>query len=159
MRIHTPRIISVLLAAGLVLALALPATAGQIITYRGRTSQDRLVEIKVLKRDSGRRFLRSFYVRASAPCDDDSVLRMAVGVQPRPVQRLGEMGEFELGQPPDRVRLVAVGLHAVGVVEFRQAAGTAELVAVESDAPGRTCETGELDWSAERRGIRPAASR
>jgi hypothetical protein len=145
------------LAAGLVLVLAVPASAGHVITYRGRTSQDRLVVVKVLKRDSGRRFLRSFFVRASARCDDGSVQQMEIGMQPRPVPRLDDMGQFELGEPLDAGRLYAIDLHAVGMARFRQAAGTTELLLVGSTTgeEARTCETGVLEWTAQRHRIRP----
>ncbi|MGH2539683.1 MAG: hypothetical protein ACRDGK_04105 [Actinomycetota bacterium] len=114
--------------------------------------------MKILKRDSGRRFLRSFFVRASAPCDDESVQRMEIGIQPRPAPRLGHVGQFELGEPLDPGRLYAIDLHAVGMVKFRQAAGTTELSFVGSTAgeEARACETGGLDWAAERQRIHPA---
>lgn len=154
---RTRRVVVLLISIGVVLALVLPASAGQLITYRGHTSQERPVEIKILKRDSGRRFLRSFIVRASTQCDDDSVFRVEIGIQPRPSPRLGEGGEFELGEPFERARLYATSLHAVGVVKFGSATGTVELVVIGSTAgePARTCESGLLDWSAERHHSRP----
>ena len=161
MKTSATRVLLFIGTLGLLLALAIPASAGQLITYRGQTSQDRLVELRVLKKESGRRFLCSFVMRASAQCDDESVFRIEVGVQPRPSPRLGDGGEFELGEPLERARLYATSLHAVGVVKFRRASGTVELVVLGSTAgePARKCETGELDWSAERhhsRTVRPS---
>ena len=50
MRTFARRVAVVALTAGLVLILALPASADQIITYRGETSQAEPVILKVLKR-------------------------------------------------------------------------------------------------------------
>ena len=62
MRSTTRRTILSVLAGVLTAILALPASAGQIIEYAGETSQADPVDLEVLKRESGRRFLREIVI-------------------------------------------------------------------------------------------------
>ena len=74
MRTFARRVAVVALTAGLVLILALPASAGErIIVYRGETSQAEPVRLRVLKSvTAGARFLLGFTVFFTMTCEDGS---------------------------------------------------------------------------------------
>jgi len=154
-RPHVPRTLSLLaLTATLVVTLVGPALAGQIITYRGQTSEAKRVRLEVLKRDSGRRFLREFRIFFTVTCEDGSTGSLVgVGFGHRRL-RLGEGGEFELVERWDPV----YSFHVAGTVRFGSAEGTFELnyAALTEDDQAQLCTTGVVDWSADRRRSVPA---
>jgi hypothetical protein len=149
--------LTIVIALVVVGALALPASAAQVIKYQGKTSQDLGITLRVLKKDNGRRFLQSFLVGADLECEDGSTLQYGFGLaHPPPGRRLAPDGGFELGRPfPTRG---PTSLHAEGVVEFGAASGTVELRVRRSTARGdsQMCSSGVLDWTAERRKATPA---
>jgi len=142
------------LAAVLIAVLALPASAGQIIAYRGETSQAKRIQLEVLKRESGRRFLRAFFIYFTVTCEDDTTGDLiGIGLSRRRGLRLGDNGEFQL----DKTKR-SFSYHFAGRVRFRSADGTFELNYAEltEDEQAQLCTTGVVDWSATRRGSRPA---
>lgn len=152
------RVCVVVLGAVLTVALALPAWAGRIISYRGETSQGKRVSLEILKRDSGRRFLREFIIYFTETCEDGSGTSLSgVGFNEyRRGLRLDANGEFRIDhEPQDPFSIHAY--HAVGMVEFGSADGTFELRLAnlnEAEEP-QLCTTGLVDWSAERQASRP----
>ncbi|HET6712459.1 MAG TPA: hypothetical protein VFI59_01935 [Actinomycetota bacterium] len=145
--------------AMLVVTLVGSASAGQIITYRGETSDTQTVRLAILKRDSGRRFLLGFTVFFTVTCEDGSTGTYA-GIGARGMKlRLGEGGEFQYdsrpqqpGEPSD------VTWHFAGTVGFGSAEGTFEFkyANLTEDGQAQLCTTGVLDWTADRRRSNPA---
>ena len=150
----------VVLAAVLTVAIVLPAWAGQIITYEGKTSQAPPfddVGLSMLKRDSGRRFLRTFFIFFTETCEDGSTtLLSGIGFNRRRGIRLGENGEFRIDYEPEE-QLSIYAYHVIGTVGFGSGDGTFELRFAnlnESEEP-QLCTTGVVDWSVDRTGSRP----
>ncbi len=156
MRTFARRSAVVALTAGLVLILALPASAAQRITYRGETSQAEFVRVEVLKkRSNGRRFLTGFSILFTMTCEDGSTGRWAGLSSSGGKQRLGEGGEFQyvLRDEPS-----GPSFHFAGTVRFGSAEGTLEVnyASLTDDDQAQLCTTGDVDWSADRRRSDPA---
>ena len=146
------------LTAMLVVTLVGSASAGQIITYRGETSEGKNVRLAVLKRDSGRCFLEFFVISFTVTCEDGSTGSLAgLGFIPRRL-RLGEGGEFEFVERSQPSEPSSYSFHAAGTVRFGSAEGTFELhyASLTEDDQAQLCTTGVLDWSADRRKSDPA---
>ena len=75
------------------LVLALPASAAQLIEYRGETSAPSYnrVSAYVLKKDNGRRFLRFIAVRSVLTCEDATTFTSSLIIG---IGRLSEDGSF-----------------------------------------------------------------
>ena len=157
MRTVARRSAVVALTAGLVLILALPASAAQRITYRGETSQAELVRLKILQRDNGLRFLTDYSVLFTMTCEDGSTGRWRGLGSRGGLQRLGEGGEFQvvLRDEPS-----GPSFHFAGSVRFGSAEGTLEVnyASLTEDDQAQLCTTGVVDWSADRRRSHPARS-
>ena len=136
------------LTAGLVLALALPASAGNEIQYRGETSQDRTLSLNVEKRDSGcpSAYLR---IRVHTTCEDASTMFERWGIL---LGRLDEDGSFDVSRRGDG--WFDYWYHIAGTIGFRSAEGTVEFrvgsLTDEPDPQAQLCTSGELTWTAER---------
>ena len=136
--------------------LALPASAGQrIITYRGETFQAEVVRLKVLKRDSGARFITGFAVFFTMTCEDASIGGYAGWISTGGMDRLGEGGEFEFDS---RSEPSGPSFHFAGTVRFGSSDGTLEVnqATLTDDDQAQLCTTGVVDWSADRIHSRPA---
>lgn len=160
MRSTTRRTILSVLAGVLTAILALPASAGQIIEYAGETSQADPVDLEVLKRESGRRFLREIVIFFTVTCEDGSTGSLAgIGFNRyRRGLRLSESGEFKIDKTHEPLNDFVVVYHLMGTVGFGSADGTFELryATLTEDEQPQLCTTGVVDWSADRRGSRPA---
>jgi hypothetical protein len=144
-------------AAFISLALALPAFAALDIRYEGETSSPshNRVFASVLKKDSGRRFLRYIALRTTLTCEDATTTRLTVLIGRG---RLGEDGSFarEINDPE-----TGAYLRVDGTIGFRHGSGTwlfnqARLTEDGTDA--QLCTSGELTWSVERtdaQGVQP----
>jgi hypothetical protein len=155
MRALSRTVVSIAVALVVLVALALPASAGQLIEYRGETSAPSFnrVVAHVLKKDSGRRFLRFIAIRSTLTCEDTTTVRVTVFIG---AGRLGEGGSFE--SEFSRREFFA---HVEGSIGFRHGSGTwlfnmARLTEDGSDA--QLCTTGNLDWTVERTKAHPAAA-
>ncbi len=93
MRSSARRTVLMVLTGVLTVILALPASAGQLIDYEGQTSQDQDVRLEILKRDSGRRFVRDFTILFTTTCEDSTTRDFGLGL--RPGRRLSETGDFQ----------------------------------------------------------------
>ena len=160
MKNHARCALVLTLTAMLVVTLVGSASAVQIITYRGETSDAQTVRLAILKkRDSGRRFLQGSTVFFTVTCDDGSTGTLA-GLGARGMKlRLGEGGEFQFDSPPRQPGEPSdVTWHFAGTVRFGSAEGTFELnyANLTEDDQAQLCTTGVLDWAADRRGSNPA---
>ncbi|HET6712629.1 MAG TPA: hypothetical protein VFI59_02840 [Actinomycetota bacterium] len=148
------------LTATLVVTLVGSASAGQIITYRGETSEAERVRLDVLKRDSGRRFLGEFLISFTVTCEDGStgwLPGIGIGFWAERL-RLGEGGEFQYDLRPQPGQPPSYSFHLAGTVRFGSAEGTFELnyASLTEDDQAQLCTTGVLDWAADRRRSNPA---
>ena len=135
------------------LVLALPASAAQLIEYRGETSAPSYnrVSAYVLKKDNGRRFLRFIAVRSVLTCEDATTFTSSLIIG---IGRLSEDGSFsrvidDIGEFEDSATYVRVD----GTIGFRHGNGTYLLSTAEVTADGtdsQLCTTGELTWTLER---------
>jgi hypothetical protein len=144
------RAATIVMTAGLVLALAVPASADQLISYRGRSSQDDRVRLSVMKRDDGRRLFRTFAITFTATCDDASTHEFGLGVGGR--RLLDDEGFFEIHRPLDPGQPFAYTYDIAGTVRFRSAEGTFELTypSLTDTGEAQLCSTGVVDWTADR---------
>ena len=136
------------LTAGLVLALALPAFAGNEIQYRGETSQGRTLSLNVEKRNSGRRYAY-LRIRFHTTCEDASTHYQRWGIL---LGRLDEDGSFDVSRRSGGT--FDYWYHIAGTIGFRSAEGTFEFrqggLTDEPDPQAQLCTSGELTWTAER---------
>ena len=144
--------LSIVVAILLSLALALPASARQLIEYQGETSAPSYnrVGAYVLKRDNGRRLLRFIAVRSILTCEDASTFKSSAGIG---IGRLGEDGSFSRVIEGDSEFKADFYLRVDGTIGFRHGSGTYILSTAEVTADGtdtQLCTTGELTWTVER---------
>jgi hypothetical protein len=153
MRTLSRTVVSIAVAIVVSVALSLPASAGQIIEYKGETSApsyNRVVAY-VLKKDSGRRFLRYIAIRSTITCEDASTTRLSAVIG---VGRLGKDGSFA-----EEFKRSEFFARVEGAIGFRHGSGTwlfnrARLTEDGTDA--QLCTTGELTWTVERTKTYPA---
>jgi hypothetical protein len=134
------------------LVLALPASAAQLVEYRGETSAPSYnrVSAYVLKKDDGRRLLRFIAVRSILTCEDASTFKSSAGIG---IGRLGEDGSFSRVIEGDSEFQADFYLRVDGTIGFRHGNGTYLLSTAEVTADGtdtQLCTTGELTWTVER---------
>ena len=139
----------------LAIGMALPASARLVVEYGGKTSAPEWNRfgLLVLKKDSGQRFIAALRIRYTLVCEDASTEQWETqirwfGAGPR----LGDDGSFSFedlfGSDYSRFD---------GTVQWRQASGTAERLHANltDDLDTQLCTTGDLTWTAERKGIIP----
>lgn len=155
MRSSARRSVLVVLAGALTVVLALPASAAQLITYEGTTTQDGRARLRALKRDNGRRLVTRFSARLTITCEDSSTQTFAFGFARD--RRLSDTGEFhydffETGS------FFRYAFHVTGTVGFRSATGTVEFKypSLNEAEEVQLCTSGVVDWSAERVRAEPA---
>jgi hypothetical protein len=146
---------AVSIAAAIVVsgALALPASAGQLIEYRGETSapSPNRVFASVLKRDSGRRILNYIGMRSTLTCEDASTQQFNVIIG---IGRLGEDGFAREINDRDS----GMYLRVDGTIGFRSGSGTAlfnRAVLTQDGTDAQLCTTGELTWTVDRTSSEP----
>jgi hypothetical protein len=129
-------------------AAALPALAARQLSYQGETSQGRRVSLEVLKKSDGRRFLTDFSFFARLTCEDASTTVVGFGNGGR--HRLDANGQVTIERRQDGLFGYAVTFTAT--VRRDVAEGTVEIITtgLTSDDQAQLCETGVLEWSAER---------
>ncbi len=136
------------LTAGLILALSLPAFAENRIRYRGETSQGRTLSLEVDKSNIGRRsaFLR---IRFHTTCEDASTNYERWGML---LGRLDDDGSFAVTRRGEGTG--DYWYHIAGTIGFGSAEGTFEFrngsLTDGPDPQAQLCTTGELTWTAER---------
>lgn len=130
-------------------AIAPDSTAGQLITYKGHTSEDDPVWLYVVKKDSGRRILRLFVARRfTLTCEDSSTHGYSLTVNL--FSNLGTDGTFQVEHDPGGVRPWAFSID--GTVKFARGEGTFRFDAAGLDDEGsaQLCTSGDLEWTVER---------
>ena len=154
MRTVTRTIALLMVVASLLVAAAAPAVAARQLTYRGETSEGRRVGLEVLRKPDGRRFLTEFFVTVRLTCEDASTT--TVGFWHGGRHRLDENGQVTIDRREDGLFGYVVTFTAT--VRRDLAEGTVEIIAsgLTSDDQAQLCQTGLLDWSAER--VRRAGS-
>ena len=124
MRTLTRTVLALTVAILLSLVLALPASAAQLIEYRGETSApsyNRVIAY-VLKKDSGRRFLQFIAVRSVLTCEDATTFKSSVIIG---IGRLGEDGSFSrVIDDSDEFEDSATYVRVDGTIGFRHGSGT-----------------------------------
>lgn len=128
--------------------LAVPASAKQVIDYRGTTSAPSFhrVDISVLKQADGDRFITGMRMLFKITCDDLTTQRWGIGVSGRiPMQADGSFSQSLFGGdmywPVD------------GVLLWGKGSGTTKLNAATLTADGQDaqlCTTGDLTWTVDR---------
>ncbi|HET6715136.1 MAG TPA: hypothetical protein VFI59_15700 [Actinomycetota bacterium] len=155
MRTLSRTVASIAAAFVVSVALALPASAGQLIRYRGETSAPSYNRVKahVVKRDSGRRVLEYIAINFTLTCEDATTQEVIAFIG---IGRLAEDGSFAR-----EINRSGRGLYVRvdGTIGFRDGNGTflfnlARLTEDGSDA--QLCTTGELTWTVERTNAEPA---
>jgi hypothetical protein len=154
MRTLSRTVLSIAAAFVVSVALALPASAGQLIEYRGETSapSNNRVLAYVLKKDNGRRFLQFIAIRSKLTCEDATTTKVSAVIG---IGRLGEDGSFAREIDNSKGGRYA---RVDGDFDFRHGSGTwlfnlSRLTEDGSDA--QLCTTGELTWTVERRNAEP----
>jgi hypothetical protein len=124
----------------LVAAVGGPASAGQLIIYRGETSAGEVVAARVLRRDSGRRLLTKIgFQRLVVSCEEGPGDEFGVvWVFGTPAPRLAENGSFSIDEHNSLV---------TGRFRWARGDGTIEISYLQD---GGTCTTGELTWTVAR---------
>jgi hypothetical protein len=138
------------LVACIVLGGTPSATAAQEIRYRGETSQGEDVVLRVLKRDSGRRFLLRSYAFFTATCEDSSTHYWSIAFGGR--RRLNETGSFQIDFAKTGSAHNTHAYHIGGTVGFSSAEGTLEFryASLNDAEEPQLCTSGELSWTARR---------
>jgi hypothetical protein len=145
------------LALSLLPALASPASAANEITYRGRTSApaDNRIHLRVLKKDDGRRFLNRVDLELTIICEDATTEVWSIGFSwARPGEPIESDGQFsfEYGFSEEFFAME-------GDVDYGRASGTVEFLVArltQDHMDAQICTTGELTWTADRKGSSPA---
>jgi hypothetical protein len=145
------------LTLSLLPALASPALAANQISYRGRTSAppENRIRLRVLKKDNGRRFLNRAFIDLTLICEDATTEDWSIGFgwggRGEPIQSDGQFSlQYDFGSD-------FFGLE--GDINFGRASGTFEFAQArltEDHMDSQVCTTGELTWTADRKGSRPA---
>jgi hypothetical protein len=131
--------------------LAIPASARQLIEYRGRTSAPKpnRATLFIRKLDSGRRRVALVVLEGSLTCEEPTMVNefdYEVTLGPR--GRLDENGRFAF----ESIRIDGY-FRFDGNVGWGKASGTAEFSfpAMTADGQGaQLCTTGDLTWTAQR---------
>ena len=128
--------------------LAAPASAKQIVYYRGTTSAPRFhrVDVRVIKQGDGDRFITGMLMLFKVTCEDLTTQRWGVSFGGR--IRVQEDGTFGVG-------LSGPGVYwsVDGVLLWGKGSGTTKLNVASLTADGQDaqlCTTGDLTWTVDR---------
>ena len=143
------------LSMALVLALGSSAQASQRIWYEGETSAGRRITIGVVKRDSGRWFLRTVKVGVEIACEDGTTESFRLSKRFAKYEDVRVDGnrlfEYEDSSLPLTFRQHFE--HVDGTLGWRAGSGTFEynLGGLTDDGQdAQLCASGDLTWTVER---------
>jgi hypothetical protein len=140
------------LSIALVLALASAAHARQRIRYEGETSAGRRITIGVVKRDSGRRFLRTIKIGVEVACEDGTTESFRLSTRFEDVRVDGDRPfEYENTSTPFTFRQSFE--HVDGTLGWRTGSGAFEynLAGLTDDGQdAQLCASGDLTWTVQR---------
>jgi hypothetical protein len=148
------RTATLILSIGLVLPLGGAAHAGQRIWYDGETSAGRRITIGVVKRDSGRWFMRTFKVGVEIECEDGTTesYRLSTRFEYQDIRvDGGRHFEYENSATPFTFRHSFE--HVDGTLGWRTGAGAFEYNVgglTDDGQQAQLCASGDLTWSVER---------
>ena len=148
---------AICLALSLLPVLASPASAAREITYRGRTSAPpyNRIHLRVHKLPDGRRFLNSVEIDLTLTCEDATTEDWSIGFGwAGRGDRIQDDGQFSF-----RFDFSGEFFALEGDIDFGQASGTVEWTVArltQDHTDAQICTTGELTWTADRKGSRPA---
>ena len=149
------RTVTLGLSIALVLALGSAAHASQRIWYEGETSAGRRITIGVVKRDSGRWFLRTVKVGVEVACEDGITESFRLST------RFAEYEDVRVdGNRPFEYEDTSVPLtfrrhfeHVDGTLGWRTGSGTFEYNLgglTDNGQDAQLCGSGHLTWTVER---------
>ena len=123
MRVLSRATVSMAVAILLSLILAIPASARQLIEYRGETSAPSYhrVSAYVEKKDNGRRVLRFIAIRSTLTCEDATMFKSPAAIG---IGRLGEDGSFSRVIEGDSSFQSDFYIRVDGTIGFRHGSGT-----------------------------------
>ena len=142
------------LSIALVLAIGSAAHSSQRIRYEGETSAGRRITIGVVKRDSGRRFLRTVKIGVEVACEDGTTesFRLSTRFEFEDVRVDGSRPfEYENTSAPFTFRQTFE--HIDGTLGWRTGSGTFEYNVgglTEDGQDAQLCASGDLTWTVER---------
>ena len=150
------------LSIALVLALGSAAHASQRIWYEGETSASRRITIGVVKRASGRWFLRTVKVGVQIECEDGTTESFRLS------KRFAGFEDVRVdGDRPFEYEDTSIPLtfrqhfeHVDGTLGWRTGSGTFEynLGGLTDDGQdAQLCGSGDLTWTVERQPTSPQA--
>lgn len=153
------RTVTLGLSIALVLVLGSAAHASQRIWYEGETSAGRRITIGVVKRDSGRWFLRTVKVGVEVACEDGTTESFRLST------RFAEYEDVRVdGNRPFEYEDTSVPLtfrqhfeHVDGTLGWRTGSGTFEYNLgglTDNGQDAQLCGSGDLTWTVERQRTR-----
>jgi hypothetical protein len=140
--------------------LPVSASAARLITYRGETSAPNFndVEVKVLKRDNGRRSILQFMIETRIACEDGTAFART-WIFGR--DRMADDGSFRVSDAEAGFEDNHRFIHLAGQIRFRNGSGSFIYNEARLTSDGmavQMCTTGELTWTVDRVRSSPAAS-
>ena len=142
-------VIRALVLIVIVIILAAPASAKQIIHYAGTTTAPRFHKVRatVVKQNDGDRRVQDWIAYMLLTCEDATTERWGVGFGGG---LLGDNGEFEV-----ELNNADSGfyLHVVGSIRWGKGSGTAifnRSRLTDDGQDAELCTTGELTWTVDR---------
>ena len=142
------------LSIALVLALGSAAHARQRIWYEGETSAGRRITIGVVKRDSGRRFLRTVKIGVEVACEDGTTESFRLSTRFEDVRVDGDR-PFEYENTSSTPLTFRQSFeHIDGTLGWRTGSGTFEynVAGLTDDGQdAQLCASGDLMWTVQRR--------
>ena len=144
------------LSIALLFALASAAHAGQRIRFEGETSAGRRITIGVMKRESGRWFLRTVKIGVETECEDGTTesFRLSKRFAAFEDIRVDEARPFEDEDTSIPLTFRQHFEHVDGALGWRTGSGTFEynLGGLTDDGQdAQRCASGDLTWTVERR--------
>jgi len=140
------------LSVALVLALGSAAHASQRIWYEGETSAGRRITIGVVKRDSGRWFLRTVKVGVEIACEDGTTENFRLSTRFQDVRVDGDRPfEYENTSFPSTFRHSFE--HIDGILGWRTGTGTFEYNVgglTDDGQDAQLCASADLTWTVDR---------
>ena len=143
------------LSIALVLALGSAAHASQHIWFEGETSVGRRITIGVVKRDSGRWFLRTVKVGVEVACEDGTAesFRLSKRFAEYEDVRVDGHRPFEYEDTSFPLRFRQHFEHIDGSLGWRTGSGTFEYNVgglTDDGQDAQLCASGDLTWTVQR---------
>jgi hypothetical protein len=156
------RTVTLGLSIALVFALGPAAHARQRIWFEGETSAGRRITIGVVKRDSGRWFLRTVKVGVEVACEDGTTesFRLSKRFAEYEDVRVDGNRPFEYEDTPFPLKFRQHFERVDGALGWRTGSGTLEynLSGLTDDGQdAQLCGSGDLTWTVERQPTSPRA--